>query len=158
MRAPSRVLLVCLLAGTPSAAAEADTTEEEAIQEAVLRDYLKSVANSKQIFFVTVNRQDDPSEALLTHLADLKLDLRKGSRATTDRASPNPASQNVFDRRTNEPGTLLTMGRIHQGRPLRANVELKRYQGGLNASIYECTVKKKDGRWQVVTRKLVGQS
>jgi hypothetical protein len=103
------------------------------------------------IFFLSLNEDDDPPEALLGRFADLEVKVRKGSRAETIEPS-NIDDPVYFDRITNEPGVRLVVRILRWIDQNRVEVEGHYYVGQLFACKNVYTLGKSRGRWEILRK------
>jgi hypothetical protein len=88
-------------------AAELAAADKDAIRELLVRQYLKDWRDPPLAFLV-FDQDTDPPDAFLKRFADLRVRIRKGSKAKLV-DSKNSSSQVVFERDTGEPGVLITV-------------------------------------------------
>jgi hypothetical protein len=125
---------------------------EDSIREFVIRDMI-TVGGYGGIYFLSCDHDADPSVELLGRLADLKVRIRVGSRATYVESRDIVRDSIYFDRITNEPGHRLIINKLRRIEKRRVEVEgsfcTKALEAFGNVYIFEET----DTGWKVLARR-----
>jgi hypothetical protein len=147
MRAAFLAVLMCLAVPGLGPAAELAATDKDAIREFLVRHYLKSFGKTKLVVFLRFDKDTDPPDAFLERFADLKVRIRKWSKAKTV-DSENSSSQVIFDKDTNEPGVVIQVSGMKILDAGKAEVKGRVFKGRLWGYGGTFTVEKVDGRWK----------
>jgi hypothetical protein len=148
MRPALLAVLMWLAVPGQGRAAELAAADKDAIRELLVRHYLKGWRQD-QLFFLAFDRDTDPPDAFLKRFADLKMRIRKGSKAKI--VDPdNSGSQVVFDKDTNEPGVLIKVRGLKPIDADKAEVKGSVFRGRLWGYGGTFIVEKADSRWKIL--------
>lgn len=152
---PSRTwlpILLILLSG--SACAPDRTAELDDIREATFRYQFRRNASGLQqraaVYFLALRDPDtrqslDPSEDFLRRFENHRPRVAKMSEAKRS------SIDGVLDPKTGERGLIFNVGKIHWITRDRVTIEGGYYEAGESSSGNTYELRKKDGKWEVVT-------
>jgi hypothetical protein len=126
---------------------ELTPADEDDIREAVFRYEFAHNASGQQqnakLYFLSVDKDKDPSDAFISRFKDHKPPVKKRSRATGE--------FEVIDKETGERGLIFRATTIKQLSEDKVEVDGGYYEAGLSSSGNTYAVERKDHKW-VVTK------